>query len=169
LGLVAQGEGDDAAARDLLEAGLVEARRHGHALGIADSLAALGWLALCAGDLGSARAFYAESLKLVQELGHRLEVPACLEGLAAVAYGNEDARGDGERSARLLGAAHALREAMGLPVPPDRRPGTERCLEAVRAALGGAAFASAWADGQAMSLEDAIAYALADASPDEGE
>jgi hypothetical protein len=28
--------------------------------------------------------------------------------------------------------------------------------------LGGAAFVAAWAEGQAMSLEDAIAYALAE-------
>jgi hypothetical protein len=47
----------------------------------------------------------------------------------------------------------------------------ERTVAEGRTALGEAAFAAAWTEGRAMSLEEAIACALegSDASPDEGE
>jgi predicted neutral ceramidase superfamily lipid hydrolase len=46
--------------------------------------------------------------------------------------------------------------------PVDRADYT-RIVASVRAALDEGAFAAAWAEGQAMSLEDAVAYALEDA------
>ena len=69
-----------------------------------------------------------------------------------------------ERAARLYGAAAALRERLGAAVVPWERPAHERDLAAVRAALGPAAFAAAWAAGAALPLEAAVAEALADAS-----
>ena len=53
-----------------------------------------------------------------------------------------------ERAARLLGAAEQTRESIDLPVPPPERPAHERCVLAVRTALGEEAFAAAWAAGQ---------------------
>ena len=46
---------------------------------------------------------------------------------------------------------------------PDVRAEAPGFLERARAALGEAGYAAAWAQGQAMSLEQAVAYALADA------
>jgi hypothetical protein len=43
---------------------------------------------------------------------------------------------------------------------PDERQANEQSLTAARAALGEAGFAQEWATGQAMTLEQAIAYAL---------
>jgi hypothetical protein len=63
---------------------------------------------------------------------------------------------------QLCGAAAALREALGAPLAPNRREEWERELGAARAALGEAAFAAAWAEGQALPLEDAITLALQD-------
>jgi hypothetical protein len=65
-----------------------------------------------------------------------------------------------ERTARLLGAAEALRAAIGLPLPPAERPDYERTVAAARAQLDEAAFATAWAQGRAMSLDQLVAYAL---------
>jgi hypothetical protein len=76
--------------------------------------------------------------------------------LAAVAC----AQGQPERGAHLLGAVAALRAGLGLPVPPSERAAQEHAVAAAHAALGEDAFAAAWAKGQSMSLEHAIAYAL---------
>ena len=44
-------------------------------------------------------------------------------------------------------------------IPPDRGK-VERLRAAVRVTMGDEAFASAWAEGRAMTLEQAVAYAL---------
>lgn len=61
--------------------------------------------------------------------------------------------------ARLLGAAEALRETIGMPLLPGDRPDYDRTAAATRAGLGGR-FA-AWAAGRALPLEEAVAQPLA--------
>jgi non-specific serine/threonine protein kinase len=80
----------------------------------------------------------------------------CLDGLAGVAA----AQARPARAARLLGAAEALREAIGAPTPPAGRAAHEREVAALRAALDGEAYAAAWADGRALPLERAVDYAM---------
>jgi hypothetical protein len=65
-----------------------------------------------------------------------------------------------QRAARLLGAAHAMREAIGAPHWPSERAAYDADVDVAREGLGDRAFAAAWAQGWAMSLEQAIAYAL---------
>jgi hypothetical protein len=79
-------------------------------------------------------------------------------GLAGVAA----AEGQPERAARLLGAAQALIENTDAVIGPAERIEVERDLSAVRTQVGEATFTSAWAEGRAMTLEQAIAYALED-------
>jgi hypothetical protein len=61
----------------------------------------------------------------------------------------------------LFGAAEALRVAIDAPRLPVERADYERWVAAVRAQLGAEAFAAEWAEGGAMTLEQAIASALA--------
>jgi hypothetical protein len=87
---------------------------------------------------------------------------AALESLAlaALATGPDTREAGGDYAARLLGAVEALREALALPGPDWwRRPG-ERIRETVRAAALEPECAAAWAEGRAMSLEQALARAL---------
>ncbi len=70
------------------------------------------------------------------------------------------ASGQPERAARLLGAADALRDQLGVARLSHHVHG-ERVLAATRACLGEEAFAVAWTTGRAMLLEAAIADALA--------
>src|SRR5437764_13318892 len=70
------------------------------------------------------------------------------------------AQGQPERGTRLCAAAAALRTAIGAPLTPDERAIHEDTLASARAALGEEAFVAAWAHGQALPLEQAIAYAL---------
>ncbi len=51
---------------------------------------------------------------------------------------------------------------MGVPAPHHPHANHERDLAATRAALGEVGWAEAWADGQAMTLDQAVEYALQD-------
>src|SRR5207248_2433405 len=90
----------------------------------------------------------AESLALLWQAGARRDVAPALELLAAVA----SRQGRAAAAARLCGAAEALREAIGLRLPPaDRR----RCaaeLDRLRATLGEEQLAAELARGRAMPL-----------------
>jgi non-specific serine/threonine protein kinase len=112
------------------------------------------------GDHARAAALLQESLALRRQAGHKRGIARCLEGLAGVG----GARGHAERAARLYGAAAALRQAIGVPLPPTDRAVHERGLAAARARLGEAAFGISWAAGQSLALMPAIDYALE--SPD---
>jgi hypothetical protein len=70
--------------------------------------------------------------------------------------------GDSERAARLLGAAGGQATPFSAPTDPASRADYERTLAAVRAGLSEEGFAAAWAEGQAMTLEQAVAYASED-------
>ncbi len=87
-----------------------------------------------------------------------------LEGLARLAvtdaHGREGGGRGAHRAVRLLGATAAGREAMGLPVPPGARVTYERDVAALQAQLDDVTWETGWAEGRAMSLEQAITYAL---------
>jgi hypothetical protein len=81
-----------------------------------------------------------------------------LGGLARVVSTREEPR----RAAQLYAASAALREALGAPVAPADRADHERRLAHLSACLGEEAFASAWSAGQAMTLDEVVAFALED-------
>jgi hypothetical protein len=81
----------------------------------------------------------------------------CLAGLARAAA----AQGQPERAARLFAAVPVPYRARGpVLVEAADRAEFDREVASVRAQLGEAAFAAAWAAGQAMTTEQAVAYAL---------
>src|SRR5919109_2715221 len=63
---------------------------------------------------------------------------------------------DPDRAARLWGAAQALRQALGWPLPPHEREECDRQRDALRDALGEEAFAALSAEGRTMTLEQAM-------------
>ncbi|HWE63565.1 MAG TPA: hypothetical protein VHB98_17770 [Chloroflexota bacterium] len=65
-----------------------------------------------------------------------------------------------ERGTQLWAAANTLRQALRTPRPPSEQAEHEHGLVAVRTSLGEEAFDAAWAAGQVMPLEEAIALAL---------
>jgi DNA-binding NarL/FixJ family response regulator len=76
----------------------------------------------------------------------------CLARLAA-------AEGNHPYAARLLGAAADIRERMGHARFPMYQADYEVAVDKVRDALGQNDFDAAWAEGVALSTEEAIAYA----------
>jgi hypothetical protein len=147
-----RGQGDLGRARTLLEEGLALSRGLENAWGIMRALASLGNVACEAGDYARALRLYEESLKLAWRMGLNHTILLCLEGLARVAV----AQGRMERAARLCGAATALREDKGWPLPPARRAEHERTVAAAREAFGEEAFEEAWARGHALPLEEVL-------------
>jgi hypothetical protein len=153
---VALYQDDYARARALYEESLALKQELGDKHGSADSLASLGWAAIAAGDLSRAGELCRESMILFREVGDKEGIASCLEGLAGAASGS----GTPLRAARLSGAAEALRRTIGSLLQPAARTIYDRAAATVRAQLGEAAFAVASAQGQAMSLEQVVGYAL---------
>jgi ATP/maltotriose-dependent transcriptional regulator MalT len=156
LGRVASEQGDYPRAAGLLKESLSLFQDLGDKRGIARSLTSLARIARDRGDHRRAAALLEESLALSLELGDRRSAALGVEELAAVACAQEQP----ERAARLFGAAQALREAIGAPLPPTDQARYDHSVAAARARLREDAFAAAWAEGRAMAQEQAVAYAL---------
>jgi predicted ATPase/class 3 adenylate cyclase len=149
-------QGDHAVARALYQESLEIWRALGNNLLTASTLFSLGDLTADAGEPGPAQAYFRQSLALRQELGERQGITQCLERLSRVAAG----QGRWERAVQLRAASEALCEVIGAPWSASQRAESADRVTAARIALGEEAFAAAWAEGRAMSFEQAIAFAL---------
>ena len=96
-----------------------------------------------------------DALACATDFGAYLHVPDILERLAVLA----SEAGSYPEAARLFGAAHAIRERMGAVRINVYDTGYEASLAALRDAMGENDFDAAWAEGAALSTEEAIAYA----------
>ncbi len=96
-----------------------------------------------------------DALACAAETGVRLGISDTLECLATVAA---DA-GSHREAARLFGAAAAIRQRMGVVRFKVWETGYQASIAALRDAMGAQDFESAWAEGAALSTEEAIAYA----------
>ncbi len=157
LGTVLYCQNDYEAARALCEESLAIRRELGDREGIATALTDLGLAAFRLGEIPSAQELLQESLALKREVGDRRGIAATLEGLAEVMA----ALGDALKAVTLWAAADQLREAIGAPLPPIKRPHVKHSVDAVRtAAADDRAFDAAWKHGRDLALNDAIEVAL---------
>jgi tetratricopeptide (TPR) repeat protein len=156
LGLVAHEQGDYAQARALHEESLALYRALGAKRGIAISLGNLGLVAHEQGDYAQARALHEESLALYRALGDKQGIAISLACHTALAVATERI----ERAVRLAGAMEALLQAQGAVLEALERRLCDTAVNTARAQLDSATFDTLWAEGQAMTLEQAIAYAL---------
>jgi predicted ATPase/DNA-binding CsgD family transcriptional regulator len=152
-GLLALQQGDAAQARSLLEESVALFKKMGDRRYTARSLSSLARVEAVQSNYAAARALYEESVALCREVGYILGIASALEGLAGVVA----AQGELAWSARLWGAAEALREVRRTPLPPVYRVDYERSVAAARIQLGEQAFAAAWTEGRMMSLEQVLA------------
>ncbi len=157
--LLLDGEYEGVAA--LNEEAVAVFREHGYKGDFKLALDNLGWAALLQGDYDRARNSYKESLTLCKELGDKLHTSESLDGLACISA----AEGEAERAARLFGAAQALREVVGYQPHPEEAAWRAPYLATARSRLDEASWEEAWAAGQAMSMEQAIDYALSEQKP----
>lgn len=114
------------------------------------------------GDEERAGTLLRESVRLAHSLRDAWTVVTCITGLAGVA----GVRNQAERAARLLGVAEALREKMGVSVSwGPLRASYETDLADARERLGAEVFDVVVAEGRAMSMEQAVEYALSATEP----
>jgi non-specific serine/threonine protein kinase len=154
LGDVLRSTGDHERAGALYEESLALFRGLGYG-GEASLLHNLGYVALARGERQRAAALFREAVTVFRRTDERRGVAECLVGLAGVAA----VEGRAETAARLFGAGEAALQARGTHLSPSNRADYERNVAAARVQMGEEAFAAAWAKGQAMSLEQAIAFA----------
>jgi tetratricopeptide (TPR) repeat protein len=84
-----------------------------------------------------------------------------LYGLALTGLAESAAqRGQAARAVRLFARLDRLYRDLGILRQPIERAESERDFAVARSQLDPAAFASAWAEGETMSIENAIDYAL---------
>jgi non-specific serine/threonine protein kinase len=157
LGVVARIRGE----YEVAACHFAEALAVGKALGdlhrIASSLHNLGLVALLRDDYDQAAQLLKESIDACGQISDRWVTQECLEGLAGIAC----AEGNYSRGARLLGMAEELRVSLAsFRLAADQTAFDQR-VSCAQTALSAAAFAAAWAEGRAMTLEQAIEYALA--------
>jgi predicted ATPase len=156
LGIQAFQLEDYRSAGEMLREGLALARESGDEFFTANALTLLGRVAQEEGEYGDARALHGESLGHFQALANQWGIAVALDGIAALAA----AEGDSLRAGRVYGAAEAVREAAHAILWPAIRLHHDRNVAAARAAASERAFAAAWAEGRAMTQEDAVSYAL---------
>lgn len=162
---MARGEmrrGEHARAAALLEVSLGVFREVGDKDNLSFALGSLGDLARHQGDYARAASLRKESLRLAWEAGSPVEVSFALEQLAMIAM----AQREPERAVTLWGATEALRESTSRPMVRTYQAEYDPAVAEARTLLEEDRFASAWAEGRAMTIEQAVRYALGEVQSD---
>ena len=153
LGWVALKQGDGVTARTRVEESLALYREMEHREGMAEALSMLGRVEATRDDHAFARTLYEESLTMAKEIGDKELIASGLEGLASAVAAQDEPTW----AARLWGRAEVIREVIGAPLPPIERADYDHAVAAVREHLGEEAFASTWAEGRTMTVEQVLA------------
>ena len=146
---------------------LTEARKHadlmldlhremGDQLSVTGHQSGMAHVARQLGNFEEALALYRETLRDWQKIGHRGAVAHQLECFAFIAKAQEQ----GERAVKLIGAAEALRETSHSPITPQERVEYDNEVASLRAGMDEKTFLSLWAEGRAMTMQQAIEFAL---------
>ena len=110
---------------------------------------------VAADDPGRAESLHHEALAVRVGSGLRTFYADSLDALARQAARAESFT----EAARLYAASDAARHEMGYPRPPVNRWDHDTAVAALRSALGDTGLDTAWSEGAALSLDDAVAYA----------
>lgn len=158
LGLAVRDLGDVTGARTMLEQALAISRLIGDRWSIANTLSSLGDVALSQGALEDARGFLVESLGIARELNDRQALAFLLEYFGVLVA----RRGRVDRGFQVVGAARALRDALGSPLSPSEQERLDHALREAQPGLPPAASETWLAEGKGLGLEAAIELALRD-------
>jgi non-specific serine/threonine protein kinase len=116
----------------------------------------LAHMVLRRGDVTRANALFVEALVPARKFRSHFMITYCLAGLGGVAA----VRGDSTRAARLFGAVDELFRRMGTQFQLTDYQDFQRNLATARVQVDEETFKAAWEEGQKMTLEKAVEYAL---------
>jgi uncharacterized protein HemY len=150
--------GDHARAQTLLEGSLAIQRELGDRQGIAANLGKLGNIAVERGEFAKAHLLFEESMGLRSELGNRASIAEMLDAIAVLHMRENSAM----RAVQLWSAAQRLRAETDCVLTTGEREAREREISAARRAVSEADFEISWEEGRAMTLEQAIEFALSE-------
>jgi predicted ATPase/DNA-binding SARP family transcriptional activator len=156
MGNIALLQGDRAEARRLYEEARAINREVGNCIWEVNAQNNLARVAFLEGNLTAANVYCREALRLITSRGLVQHLPETLE-LIALTLAQES---QPERATRLLGTADTLRTTVDVMRQREENCGYEEGLCALRATLGETAFAEVFAEGAALTAEQATALAL---------
>ncbi|MBI5034023.1 MAG: tetratricopeptide repeat protein [Chloroflexi bacterium] len=162
LGDLALREGDYARAVEFYQQSISMSDEAGQVITRYWDIVNLGYVALQKGDHEQARATFQEAQKFFHDAGSKIGVVYALEGLASLAARQTKPA----RALRLFGWADAMRAGIGDLRPPVEQVGVDHDLTPIRVQLDPNMFEAAYAEGRAMTMEQAIAYAIAEEDKD---
>ena len=116
----------------------------------------LGSFKVLQGEWEQATALLKKSLLLHRQINHVHFIGDCLIAFAGVAIGIHQPI----RAAQLLGARESIHDSIGSNLDPGLQRFHTSFIVQTRAMLDEPAFVSAWGEGRAMTLDEAVAYAL---------
>jgi predicted ATPase/Tfp pilus assembly protein PilF len=151
-----EGQGNYVQAEELYIESLAIFRDMADKSNIVNPTANLGWMTLAQGQHERAKQYLTESLRLSQELGHREGIASALQGFALLAAID----GRPSWAARLVGVVDSIYTQSDIHLSPIERARHTRTVEAIRAQLDEAAYATAWAEGQTMEADLAVGSVL---------
>ncbi len=146
--------GDCAAAQADAEQALAIAEHLGNRTISARARHQLARAAAASGDWAGAELLAHQALGDQVERGDHLDVPDSLDAIAEIAAGLES----NEEAARVLGAAARARTDLGRARWRPEQERFEKLAQRLREGLGDDALTAAWAEGEALTLDDAVAY-----------
>jgi adenylate cyclase len=155
LGMAKRYKGDLTGAREHLEEALKLLKNVGDRAEIANTLNSLAEVALDQKDTEACETFLEESLHLTRELGNLRGLAFIFEAFAANALFQERPR----RSLRLFGAASALRQSIGAPLPDSDSARIEEMMQSATLVLEAEEARTCIAEGEAFSLMEALSFA----------
>ncbi len=158
LGEVELLQGDTARAQALYEQAISRLKDTKDYPFLAIPLRRLGQLAMARGDLIAANTFVRESLADNWIVRDYRGVAACLSALGTLSM----AQAQINRATQLFGAVETILEFIRTPLLPFDQKHYHGDVATLHAQMDETAFAAAWAAGHAMSLEQAIAFAMDD-------
>ncbi len=156
LGAIAQRDGDYLKMAEYTEEAYALCQELGNKRGVGRTLGDLAVIAQYRGEHRRAVDLLAEAFTLLLELKDKWSFVQLMEAWARSVFGLADP----EQVARLLGMAEALRQTTGVSFSSVEGAKSDPIAASVRAQLGEEKFAKAWAEGRAMTMEQAIEYAL---------
>jgi predicted ATPase/class 3 adenylate cyclase len=157
LGYLAWEKGDYQGAEQKFDEGSAILQKIGGNQFEPNALSGSGRVAFAQGEYDQAREFFDASLEL-QQVTYTRNIPDNLEALAYVEAGQDN----DILATHLLGATQAWYQKYQYTRTPKEHEMRKNAVASLLQTLGGEAFAAAWEEGSAMTLERVVAYALED-------